>query len=225
MPKTPADRIALAQAAFEAGFLSNAARKRAQEELSRAYNSIREKAFDAVRDHAFATIPGAEQADYTARNEIFRANDLPFDLHQVRDRHVEIVAKWSDDAAILPEMIALRAAIKAAEIAPAPAKPEIEVKAEIVRRSIVEEMERRKALFVEGMEIGRIFAQLYPRKDKDGNALGPSASLPVTVNAHWVHGHKGAVFTRNFFYLAGKLTPLNTIIAIADQLEREAEAA
>lgn len=32
MSKTPADRIATAQAAFEAGFLSMAAKKRAQED-------------------------------------------------------------------------------------------------------------------------------------------------------------------------------------------------
>ena len=111
--------------------------------------------------------------------------------------------------------------IKATPIAAAPAKPDAIVKAELIRHSIVEEMERRKAMFVEGLEIGRIFADLYPRKNKAGEII-PSASLPVSVNAHWVRGHKGTDFVRHFFYLRGKLTPLQTIMAIAQTLDDEA---
>lgn len=206
MTKTAADRIAdrldAAQAAFEAGFASKAAQKRALDDLNRAYDRARDAARDVIISHANAT-PGLD-TNGDARIEFFNANDLPFDLHQVRDRHVEIIAKWSDFAPVVRELIALRAAIKAAEIAPAPAKPEIEVRAEAVRRSVVEEIERRKAQYVEALEIGRLFN-----------------GLPVSVNAHLVHGHKGAVFVRHFFYLRGKLTPLNIILAAADTLEAE----
>lgn len=205
MARTPADRIASAQAAFEAGFLSKAAQKRALDELNRAYDAIRNAASDNVRAFAFETIPGTEQADYEARNEIFRANDLPFDLHQVRDRHLPIIDRWLHSGLDnVKALIALRAAIKAAEISPAPAKPEIEQKAEAVRKAVIDEIEKRKAQFVEGLEIARLFN-----------------GLPVSVNAHWVHGHKGAVFLRHFFYLRGKLTPLNMIIAIAEAHEAE----
>jgi membrane-associated HD superfamily phosphohydrolase len=69
-------------------------------------------------------------------------------------------------------------------------------------------MEGRKAQFVEGLEIARMFN-----------------GLPVSVNAHWVHGHKGTNFIRYFFYLAGELTPLNMIMAIAQAHEAEKEAA
>ena len=201
---TITDRIAKAQDAFEAGFLSMAAKKRALDQLNRAYHAIQNAVSDAVRAHAFAEIPGTDEGDYAARSKIFRANDLPFDLHQVRDRHIAIIAKWTDYAQIVRDLIALRAAIKDAEIAPAPAKPEAEQRAEQVRKSVIDEMERRKAQFVEGLDIARHFG-----------------GLPVSVNAHWVHGHKGAVFLRHFFYLRGKLTPLNTIVAIAEAYERE----
>lgn len=202
MTKTPADRIALAQAAFEAGFASKAAQKRALDDLNRAYDAIRTAAHDAQISYANGN-PALNNHGEN-RNRFFNDNDLPFDLHQVRDRHVEIIAKWGNEAQTVRDLIALRAAIKAAPIAPAPVKPEAEAKAEAVRKSIVEIMEARKAQFVEALEIGRMFG-----------------GLPVSVNAHWVHGHKGAVFVRHFFYLRGKLTPLNLIIAAADQLERE----
>lgn len=208
MAKTPADRIATAQAAFEAGFLSMAAKKRALDDLNRAYSAIRDEASDKVRAYAFDAIPGATQDDYQARSEIFRANDLPFDLHQVRDRHIEIIGRWTGYPQIVRDMIALRAAIKEAEVAPAPAKPEAEQKAEAVRKAVIDEIEKRKAQFVEGLEVARLFN-----------------GLPVSVNAHWVHGHKGARFIRHFFYLRGKLTPLNMIIAIAEAYEAEKEAA
>lgn len=210
MAKTPADRIATAQAAFEAGFLSMAAKKRALDELNRAYETIR----DAAHGAQIAAAPYQHSAvvlteeQYAERGAFFRANDLPFDLHQVRDRHIEIIAKWDGDAQTVRDLIDLRAAIKDAEIAPAPAKPEAEQKAEAVRKSIIEEMEARKAQFVEGLEIARLFN-----------------GLPVSVNAHWVHGHKGAVFLRHFFYMRGKLTPLNMILAIAEAHEAEKKAA
>lgn len=208
MARTPQDRIATAQAAFEAGFLSMAAKKRALDELNRAYEMVRDTACDAVRAYAFAEYPTTEEADNIARGELFRANDLPFDLHQVRDRHVDIIERWAGLSQTVREMIELREAIKAAEIAPAPAKSEIEQKAEAVRKAVIDEIEKRKAQFVEGLEVARMFG-----------------GLPVTVNAHIVRGHKGAIFLRHFFYLRGKLTPLSMIIAIAEAYEAEKEAA
>lgn len=205
MARTPADRIAAAQAAFEAGFASKAAQKRALDDLNRAYETIRDAAHTA-QIKAANNNPGLNNHGEN-RIAFFAANDLPFDLHQVRDSHIEIIAKWGDEAQTVRDLIALRAAIKAAPTAPAPAKPEIEVRAQAVRKSIIEEMEARKAQFVEGLEITRMFN-----------------GLPVSVNAHWVHGHKGAQFIRHFFYLRGKLTPLNMILAIAEAHEAEKAA-
>lgn len=196
---TAADRIATAQAAFEAGFSSKAAQKRALDDLNRAYSSIR----DAAHLEQIKAAPSFD--DREARAAHFAANDMPFDLHQVRDRHVDILVAWGASVVEVRGMIDLRAAIKGAEIA-APVVDERKEKVETVRRTIVEEMQRRQAQYVEALDIARLFE-----------------NLPVSVNAHWVHGHKGAVFLRHFFYLAGRLTPLNTIIAAAEQAQRERE--
>lgn len=197
------DRIALAQDAFEEGFLSKAAQKRALDQLNRAYSAIHDEVHGAVITQANIDFPEACDARWT----LFNDNETPFDLHQVRDRHIVIIEKWTDHGAVIRDLIALRAAIKAAEIAAAPVNEE-KAKIETVRKSIIEEMEMRKAQFVEGMEIARLFN-----------------GLPVSVNAHWVYGHKGARFIRHFFYLRGKLTPLNMIMAIAQTYEREQEQA
>jgi hypothetical protein len=213
--RDPQTRINSAQLAFENGFQSKAGQKRALDDLNRAYGYIREILMRAILAARSPETEAQNHEDYWA---------VPNDLHQIRERHFELAARYVDNFGIVRDMIALRNAIKGAEIAPPPARPELEVKADTVRRTIVEEMERRKTMFVEGLELGRLFAELYPRTGKDGEALGPSASLPVTVNAHWVRGHKGTDFVRHFFYLGGKLTPLNMIMAVADQLEREHEA-
>lgn len=213
MARTTEDRIATAQASYEAGFLSKAAQKRALEQLSYAYAAIRSGVMDAILTDrgTFADLdsPTPEQERLSA---LYWA--VPAGLHHVRERHFEALAAYPAFA-IVRDLIALRDAISIAEIAPAPAKPEIEIKAEKIRRSIVEEMERRKAVFVEGLDVSRLWNELFPREDG-------KIALPVSVNAHLVHGHKGTVFVRHFFYLRGKLTPLNTIIAIAERLATEA---
>lgn len=206
MTKTAADRIEIAQAAFEAGFLSMAAKKRAQEELSRAYEAIRTAAHDRQITRANERFGD----DYQARMEFFANNELPFELHQVRDRHITIITYWTNAETIrdLSAAIALRAEIKAAELAPAPVKPEAAQKAEAIRKTITEQMEARKAQYIEALDIARHFN-----------------GLPVSVTAHWVHGHKGARFIRHFFYLRGKMTALQVILAAAETYEREQEAA
>lgn len=204
--KTPADRLALAAAAFEAGFQSEAARKRALDDLNRAYSSLHNKAHDAQITHANSD--ETLSTDQQARCEFFQINRTPFDLHQVREAHIEIIARWSgaEAAALLRDLIALRAAIKAAEII-RHERPAQEARAEQIRKSIVEIMEARQQSYIEGLELSRHFK-----------------NMPVSVNAHIVHGHKGAVFYRYFFYLAGKLTALNVIMAIAQTLEEERAA-
>ena len=198
MPKNPADRIASAQSAFEAGFASKAAQKRALDDLNRAFKSVRDGLMTAILVARTDVDEEKNREDYWS---------IPFELHHIRDKHLEIAARYSEEFAIVRDLIALRAAIKSAEIAPPPAKPEIEVKAEKVRRSILEEMESRKAQFIEGLEVTRLFN-----------------GLPVSANAHMVHGHKGAVFVRHFFYLNGKITALNMILAIAEAHEAEKES-
>jgi hypothetical protein len=190
-----------AQNGFEAGFLSEAARKRALDSLNRAYNEIHDMVHDAVIAEANERWPDGGEA----RHAFFDRYEIPFDLHQVRDRHFVAMADYPAFHQVR-DLIALRAEIKAAEAAKFERNPDA-VKIEEVRTSIISEMEKRKAQFVEGMEIARLFN-----------------GLPVSVNAHWVYGNKGARYLRHFFYLRGKLTALNMIMFIAQEYEREQEA-
>jgi hypothetical protein len=198
--------ITEAQAAFEAGFPSEAARKRAMSNLSTAYGYQRDIAHDACINHA-----NEHKLDGQARVDHFNAFDLPFDLHQFRDRHFTCLAFWGDDAAaqLVADLIELRAAMKAAPVGIAKAAPTaLEAKEAQVRETVAEFMARRKADYLHALDIGHLFG----------------GRLPVSVNAHTVWGHKGAVFTRHFYYLAGKFTALNVIMAAAQTLEDEANA-
>ena len=195
---TATDRIALAQEAFENGFTSQAGKKRATEELSLAFSAIRTELTRAILAARTTENEEANNADYWA---------IPYDLHQVRDRHFEIAARYVTSFVIVRDLLALREAIKAAPIAALPVKSEIETKTEVVRKSIMEEMTRRHQQYVDGLAVAHLFN-----------------GLSVSVNAHWVHGHKGTQFIRCFFYLYGRVTPLQTILAIADTLKREEEA-
>lgn len=202
MAKDPADRIAAALEALEAGFPSEAARKRALDNLNRAYSTIQEAAFDAICSAARGL-----DGDTAAQDALFADNALPYDLHQVRDRHFPALERFSPQHALVRDLIALRAAIKAATINPAPQRDPDAQRAETVRKSILEEIQHRRETYVRGLDLARRFG-----------------GLRVSVNAHLVYGHKGAIFARTFFYLNGELTALQTILAIADTLKRETDA-
>lgn len=193
---------------FEKGFLSEAARKRALESVGRAYDVI----VRAVQDeqlkvlHAF---PVDENYQRIENDEEKRISALYYGvpaLHVLKEKHFDMYKEWADFA-IAKDLVALRKAIKEAEVA----KIEIDenkVKIEAVRKSIIDEMEMRKEQYVHGLELAKHFGH-----------------LPVSINAHWVHGHKGTQFIRHFFYMAGKLTPLNMIIAIMEEDQRRKDAA
>ena len=211
MARTIDDYVALALDAFNAGFLSKAAQKRALDNVSRAFDLVTGATRDAILSEASATFTDLstvelEQAriDWTNARGYWAMPSYPHEYRAAK--HGEIFERYGNRADA-ERLAALRDAIKGADIAPAPVN-ETAKRVETVRRSIFDEMERRKAQYVEALEIGRLFG-----------------GLPVHVNAHIVHGHKGAVFLRHFFYLRGKLTPLNTIIAAAETLARERESA
>ncbi len=208
MPKklpTAADRIDLALAALDAGFTSKAAQKRAQDELSRAFRMIRDRVFAAYR--AAAPYQNLDRdltdAEWQERGEYFRAREIPFDLHQIRDRHLPL---FGEDAGTVEQMIEIRAQIKAAVIVPAERDQDAE-RETVVRDTIREMMEKRKAQYERALDLADMFG-----------------GLPVTANVHLVQGHKGTVFLRAFYYLRGEFTPLNVILAAADTIaRREAE--
>jgi hypothetical protein len=194
--------------AFEAGFASKAAQKRALDSLNRAFDMLKEAHGMEYRAAAPLNekIGALTAAEYAERTAYFESVELPFDLHQMREHHLDRLS--AERAACARGLIDLRAGIKGAEIAhiePAN-KPLKELKAR-VEKSVAALMDQRKAQFINAVELGEIF----------GN-------LPVSLNAHYVHGHKGAVFIRTFYYVNGKLTPLNLILAALEEIQRRKDA-
>lgn len=187
--------IASAAAAFESGFASKAAQKAAQQALSRAYENL-------TSDIKALFLQGPRTPE---GHEVYWA--IPHNLHQWRAKHAQaVLAVWPQAANLCDEIaacFALREAIAGAEIAPAQKNEEAE-KVERVRESVVSLIQRRKDQFAQGVQLVEIFGK-----------------LPVTVNYHWVTNANGTTFVRHFFYMSGKLTPLNIILAV---MEATAEA-
>lgn len=189
---------------LDAGFATKAAQKNANGYLNTAYSDVREIITQQVR---CTYAPGPEHTDAQWQAYVDRLNeyDLPFDLHQVRDRHLDKAAEIDGIAADkIRLLVETRAQVKAEPIQPPQPKAEkseYQVKAE---RSIVEEMERMKTQYLRAVDLGRIFN-----------------GIPVTASSHWVVNQYGTGFPRTFYYLDGKLTRLNILIAAAEQVARE----
>lgn len=193
------ENIAQAVAGFEEGYATKAAKQRSLEALNRAYDYIRDLEFSDLIDQA--------PADGQERQDFFNARvEAPFDLHHVREKHAPAFpARW----ARVRELVQLREQVKAAEVAPAPVRnTERDALEARVTESLEHLMARRKAQFITGCELHDIFN-----------------GLPVSVNAHYVTNQFGTTFIRRFYFMDGRLTPLNMILAIMEHKQREKEEA
>jgi hypothetical protein len=196
---------------FNAGFASKAGQKRATDNLNRCYEEIRDAWHRALCNAApkLTDNSNPDSAEWAARVEFFAAHDLPFDLHNFRDRHFATLEAFLPGASeTVRNLIDLRTAIKGAEIVP-PAKDITKVRTAKVLTHLKDLMERRKAQFLEAVDLTEVLGE-------EGVIIHG-----LTANTHYVYGHKGTNFLRTFFYLNGKLTPLNTILAGAEAKARE----
>ena len=195
-------------------FPSNAAQKRVLDLLNRSYSYCHDEQSAQARENA----PVAEQVcfegtndvtpEWNARNEFLNSKETPFDLHHVREaKHAEAFGDMWPEVEML---MALRAEAKAK-----PIKKYEKVETEVdrmeakVQKTVKEMIEMRTAQYNRAIDLAEMFGQ-----------------MPVTVSPHLVHGHKGTNFVRCFYYVAGKLTPLNVIIAAMEKVadnEKKAE--
>ena len=142
--------------------------------------------------------------DSLSREDYFA---IPFDLHQIRDKHFRLF----DEAhhADLTDLITFRVLLKELEVVkPAPKSDRITAKQAEVTETVVDLIERRMAQYHEAVELGRLFG-----------------GLPVSVTPHQVTNEYNTTFTRCFYYLDGKFTPLQVILGAMDTLAREKEEA
>jgi len=196
-----------ALALLDAGFNAKARQKEANNKLNRAYDALCE----VIREDVRATYaPGRDHSEeqWSAYVDKLNEYDLPFDLHNLRDRHIAKARELNDDIANrMVFLVETRAAVKAEPIQRVePKAPSAyQVRAE---KALAELIEKRKAQYLEAVELGRVFE-----------------GLPVSANTHWVINQYGTGFLRTYYYLNGKLTPLGVIIAAAETLARENAAA
>ena len=198
-------RFADAVEAVAASFPTKAAQKAALDKMNRAYTAARDLVRDLIIDDANARWPN----HCDERDAHFDRWDMPFDLHQIRDKHVAVATYWDLRAAqIITALVDLRAEVKAAPVVKVEkADAALTEKTEQVQSSIRDEMERLGKMYAHALEIGRLFN-----------------GLPVTANVHMVTNQFGTRFLRAFYYLNGERMPLNLIIAAAQQLADEASA-
>ena len=204
MARTFEDRVNAANTAYEAGFTSKAAQKRALDELNRAYDMLRDQANDDIRKFAPYQFQGRDltASEWASRSAYFEARQLPFDLHAIRPHHGELMSIHTVDPVDLQLLIDLRAAIKAAPVVKIERSAEVE-RVVKVREGILDLMKRRGEQYNRALDLAEIFGR-----------------LPVTANVHVVTNAHGTTFLRAFFYLSGEFTPLNVILAAADELAR-----
>lgn len=185
-------------------FPTKSAQKEALTHLNRAYGTLRDI---FTQEIAAKHLPNRQPTDneWDEYLVVRDQTDLPFDLHQIRDRHITMMRGHNEDLGL--RLLALRDARYEAKAMPIAApKPKAEpspyqVKAE---RSLLDLMKRRESQYLEAVELGKIFN-----------------GLPVSANTHLVVNQYGTEYLRTYYYLNGKLTPLNVIIAAAETLARE----
>ena len=202
LTRTAETYITRATEAFNAGFNSKAGQQAALAALNTAYDYRREIARKWQLEAAPRTFEGFGYDP--VRSDWFGAREVPFDHHNVRDKHLPIFIEAGVPAEHINELRELRAQIKAAPVnAPVRREPsKFEVQA---RETMMELIQRRGEQYLRAIDLAGIFN-----------------GLPVSANTHYCVNDHGTGYLRTFWYLAGEFTPLNVIIAAAEELERRA---
>lgn len=194
---------------LDAGFCTKSAQKRSLECLNRAYDATRDIVHNLAIEIARDNNLGREKDDTTwgAYLDELRQYDMPFNLHEVRDRHLAAVDPIAPGSVqIVRELLDMRQLVKDTPVVPKP-RDDTKKRVEAIRLDLMEIIAKRREQYVEALDMARHFG-----------------GLPVSCNVHWVRHEQGTMFLRHYFYLRGKLTPLQVLLAAADTYAREQEA-
>jgi len=180
-------------------FVSKAAKSRELEKVSRAYDKLE----DTVRTKILQEFTGPDERHGELYDSLYWG--LPFQLHQVRDKHHFIFRRYGHLNEVI-ELVAVRNEMK--EIGVLPRKPKTaadKLMSEIVQE-LTEALERSKERFFDKLKISRF------------------EGMEVTVDSHEVINQFGTQFWRFKYFLNGKVTSLQHIVGIATVLEDERRA-
>lgn len=135
--------------------------------------------------------------------------DIPFGLHQVREaKHKEVFGDFWERVEALVE---LRAQVKAVPVGTFPRKEEtVEAK---IARTVREEIEANKEKFDVAKRIIELFGK-WVFDEKLGKEI---AKFPISVNHVYCQNYFGTTWVRIDWYLSGRRTPFNMIMAAAEE--------
>lgn len=193
---------------YNAGFTTKAAQKQALDYLSRAYEKIRDNIGYKILDIRNAKFNIFEEID----PECNRLTDLyyllPYNLCHYRTiKHGEqLIDMFPEMVAQMEYLFELYTTIKSADIHKV--APKICNQEEVIRieKTLSEIFAASKESFDRTMRLAELFK-----------------GVPVSVTPHMVWMNNGTRYVRYFYYVAGKMTALNTIIAAMETYEREQE--
>jgi hypothetical protein len=128
--------LAMAKLTILQTFAAKAHQKEALDYLNRAYSLVREQ--------------------NNSGNTYENCWDIPFDLHQIRDRHFAMFKEEHHVA--LRELVSLRAILKFIEVVkPAPKNDAVERKAAEVTKEVKNLLEMRTAQYNRAIDLGRLY--------------------------------------------------------------------
>lgn len=190
--------IAQAAAAFDAGFASEAARKNALADLGRAYDRARE-------DFMHALIAEHPHVDGVGRGDLFETLywGVPMYVHIWGPKQDALFAAYPDLLAKVAECRDLRAAIKAADVAPRPVRVDHPA-AVRVQKTLAEMMAARNVSYIAAVDLGHVLGR-----------------LPVSCAGHYCRNEGGTTWVRVDYYLRGRRTAFAVIAAAYDALVRD----
>lgn len=190
---------------FNAGFTVKARQQEALADVTCAYEQVRRQVQDACLTTKDRN-PETGRMNDAVENVYWNLADYP---HNFKQKHVDMIraafGTEQDEAIAQMQYLAqLRNEIKAAPITPAAKDDTLKQVERRVQESIQDMIARKVAQFHHGVELVEIF----------GN-------LPVSVVPHYAVHQSGTGFIRCFYYMNGKLTALNVILAVLDATRKE----
>lgn len=189
-----------ADAEYQAGFKSKAARDRACSYLNYALELVVAEITGAILDRPYSERGNGSPLEtlYWELTCVYCHNFIKKSAQTIPVLG-EMAAEW---IALGEQCVALYTMYKAAEIKVVPPSPAKAVE-EKIQKTIKQMLEDRKEKFNRCLRLESLFG-----------------TMGVTANVHLVFGHKGTVYVRAFYYVMGVLTPLNTIIAAMEEADR-----
>jgi hypothetical protein len=185
---------------FNKGFQTKADQKRCLDLINRSYSDVRDEITSEI-----LVLRNTNRLSEPVANFLYWL--LPYDVHQFRPKHSqELKFLFEKEIQLIEYLVELRNTVKSAQIVKiASESVEQKEKVEKIEKTLKEIFEHNMNEYNRGLELSKLFKY-----------------LPITVTPHWVF-RDGIQFIRYFYFMAGKLTALNTILAVMQTIEDEKE--